>query len=200
MAKAAKSPIASRTRSRKCTAIIKKKNMFTVTINLVRLSVRQIAAAEANNLVEPSKYNLRKRIKTETQAKSTKNIKKKEKAAASTAVCSQDHMPAGRLWDILKKENDIKIEKNLCCLAKMKSYSPWPAMVLKPDQKSTEVYFFGDGTTGKVSTKEIVPFEKCLTLAKKYFHLNGYVRAVREMEITLNIPQQASITKNILSN
>lgn len=79
----------------------------------------------------------------------------------------------------------------------MRMYSPWPAMVLQPNGKTTEVYFFGEGTTGKVPTNEIIPFDQCLVLARKYFKIKGYVRAVREIELTMNVPQFASITKNV---
>lgn len=191
MAKTIKSPIALRTRSQKNTAIAKKKNICAVTVSLVRLSQSQVTAAMANGLIDSPKYNLRKRIKVE------KSPKKKKKSAVSNVVSSLDQMPAARLWTILKNQNNVKIEKDLCCLAKMRSYSPWPAMVLESDNKTTKVYFFGEGTSGKVSTNEIVPFEKCLGLATKYFKINGYKRAVREMELMKNIPHHLSITKNI---
>lgn len=71
----------------------------------------------------------------------------------------------------------------------MNTYSPWPSMGLVLDNKGerTVVYFFGEGTTGTV------PFEKCLVLARKYLNITGYTRAVRELEIALNIPLHASI-------
>lgn len=78
----------------------------------------------------------------------------------------------------------------------MRSFSPWPAMAVQSDKKMAEVYFFGEATTGKVPTSEIVPFEKCLGIVKEYFELNGYMRAVREMELMMNIPLHLSITKN----
>lgn len=189
MAKTTKSPIASRTRSKKYTAITKKKYNCTVTVNLVRLTKSQIKAATTSGLINTPKYDLRKRIKIENSPK-----KKKTKVVS---IATLDNMPAPRHWAILKKENTMEIKKDLCCLAKMRSFSPWPAMVVKTNGKMTDVYFFGEATNGKVSTSEIVPFEKCSLLVPKYFKLNGYLRAVRELELMLNIPHHASLTHNI---
>lgn len=191
MAKTTKSPIASRTRSKKYTSVTKKKDNFTVTVSLVRLTKSQIKAATTSGLINTPKYDLRKRIKIE------KSPKKKKTKVVSNAIATLENMPAPRHWAILKKENTMEIKKNLCCLAKMRSFSPWPAMVVKPNGKMTDVYFFGKATNGKVLTSEIVPFEKCSLLVPKYFKIKGYLRAVREMELVLSIPQHASLTHNI---
>lgn len=172
MAKTTKSPISSRTRSKKSTAITKKKNIFAVTVNLVRLSLSQIEAAIASNSTTTPKYNLRKRIKNDTQAKSTKNVGKKRaavSAAVSTAVCTRDHMPANRLWAVLRKDRDFTIEKDLYCLAKMRSYSPWPAMVLQQNGQKSEVYFFGEGTTGKCFQQKSFLFTSAQLWSKNIF-------------------------------
>lgn len=192
MAKTIKSPVASRTRSKKCTAITKKKNIFAATVNLIRLSKNEILAATANGLTNGPKYNLRKRNEIDKSATS----QKKKKTATSNVVATIDHMPASRLWTILKKENKLNIEKDMCCLAKMRMYSPWPAIVLQVNGKTVEVYFFGEGTTGKIAASEIVPFNQCVDLAKKYFKIKGYLRAVREMELMQNIPHHLSLTKD----
>lgn len=163
-----------------------------VKINLTRLTQKEILATTTNGLIDPPKYNLRERIKKEE----VPNKKKNKKTEANLQICTLDRMPAVRLWEILKKENKIKVRKDLCCLAKMRTFSPWPAMVVQPDAKMTEVYFFGDGSTGKVPTNEIVPFENCLDIVKKYFKIHGYIRAVREMELMMNIPWNSSITKD----
>lgn len=197
MAKNTKSPIAARTRSRQAThcSIKKQKNMFTVSVNLVRLSKAQIEEAISKKLIVPPKYNLRQRFKRENQPKKTEK-KKKTKAPTSNAICEKHEMTAERLWVVLKKENTRKIEINMYCLVKMRTFSPWPSKVLESDAKTTKVYFFGDGTTGKIPTNEVVPVKKCAVLMKKLFHRYGYIRAVREMEIYLGIPQHASITKD----
>ena len=121
-----------------------------------------------------------------------------KKTIVSNAVANitPSNMTVARLWVFLKKENSIFPFKNQCCLAKMRKYSPWPAMVMEVKGKSTVVYFFGEGTTGTVQTAEIVPFENCIVLAKNYMNIKGYVRAVRELEITCDIPQHASITRD----
>lgn len=194
MAKTAKSPIATRTRSKKTAAITKKRNIFNVKVNLVRLTQKQIETAMANNLIDKPKYNLRQRIKKEGRPPNP-IANKKKKSSATNQICNKEQMTAERLWVVLKRENDKEVENNMYCLSKMRTFSPWPSKVLNTNEKTTEVYFFGDGTTGKVATAEIVPLDKCVSLMKKLFHLNGYIRAVREMEIYLGIPQHASITR-----
>lgn len=192
----AKSPIAARTRARtmaNSTAIIKRKDNFAISIKISRLTEEQIMTAMESGVIESLKptYSLRKRDDVALPKKQEK------KRVTPKTVMTKDDMPAARLWGVLKKENSLTvIKKDLFCLAKMKKYSPWPAMVLKPG-KMVQVYFFGEGTTGNVPATEIVPFEKCSSLVKKYFNLKGYVRAVRELEIMLNVPQHASITKDV---
>lgn len=173
--------------------------MFAVTVNLVRLTESEIAEAIAHNLVEPPPtYNLRKRIKSVKHPPQKAEKKKQKKSSPATnAICDKDQMTAKRLWSVLKKENKDKVEVDMYYLAKMRTFSPWPSKVLETDKKNTKVYFFGDGTTGKIPTNEVVPVNNCVTLMKKLFHLDGYIRAVREMEIYLGIPQHASITKNL---
>lgn len=192
MAKTTKSPVASRTRSKRCTAITKPKNMFSVTVKLIPLSNQQMKEAMKSVLIDPTshKYNLRKIVKVE------ENTTKKKKTVKSNVVATIDNMPASRLWTVLKKENKQNIVKDMFCLAKMRSYSPWPAMVIQHVNKTAEVYFFGEGTTGKVPTNEIVPFEQCLKLVTKYFSIKGYMRAIREIELALNIPYHESLTRN----
>lgn len=178
----------------------KNKTKFKIKQCVVRLDIltrEQIVDVIENGLanieikdVQP--YNLRKRA--------TKHEKPKErKLSRSTKVASSlitpSDLTATALWKFLK--TDIpEIAPKLLCLAKMNTYSPWPAMVVKVLGKRSEVYFFGDGKTGIVNTSEIVPFERCSVLVKKYLHLRGYSRSVRELELSLNIPYQSSLTND----
>lgn len=197
MAKTIVSPIAARTRAKHRhianTKITKPKNMFAVTVNLIRLSKSQLAEALGHVLIEPPKYNLRKKINSDPPKKTAK---KRMQTKSVTAICEKEQMSAERLWSVLKKEQKGEIVVNMNCLAKMRTYSPWPSKVLQTNKKTTKVYFFGDGTTGTVSTNEVVPAQHCVALMKKLFHLDRYIRAVREMEIYLGIPQIDSITKS----
>lgn len=201
------SPIATRLRSKSVISVeIKKENIQTrkCKVRLVRLTSQQIMSAITKNLVimhdktvedNPSKYNFRSRPKEVPMTQVNKIPKVVSKAV--TKMASPNDMTVARLWTYLKKNNSSPPVVNLCCLAKMRSFSPWPATVLNIKGRTAEVYFFGEGTTGSVATAEIVPFENCSILVKKYFKINGYIRAVRQLEITLNIPQHLSLTKDI---
>lgn len=207
-------PIAARTRHNlKKTANaaeIKKKGvqLTNCKVILTRLTSQQLMSAMMGGLVnidnktsseDAPKYNLRNKPRQNSKIE-IKCVPETKAAAISKAVAnliSPIDMTVARLWTYLKKNNTSPLVENLCCLAKMRKYSPWPALVLNVKGKNTEVYFFGEGKTGNVQTSEIVPFEKCDVLVKKYLHIAGYIRAVRQLEITLNTPQHLSITKDI---
>lgn len=174
------------------------KKKFKIKQCVVRINImtrEQITKAIEHGLakideIEP--YNLRLR-----RVKSEKPNKCKPKCAAkvATALITPSDLTAASLWKFLKTDVP-EIAPKLLCLAKMNTFSPWPAMVLKVLGKRSEVYFFGDGKTGVVNTSEIVPFERCSVLVKKYLHLRGYSRSVRELELSLNIPYHSSLTNN----
>lgn len=195
-------PIASRTRSKKNQTPMKIHRSLDCHVRLTRLTTQQIMGAVVNDLTNIEKkplertYNLR-HAKKEKIIDATKKKAKKSTTSNSIAKMAPtyDMMTTTRLWTYLKKENTIKPCKDLCCMAKMRSYSPWPSVVLEVKGKTTSVYFFGEGTTGIVQTGEIVPFEKCLVLARKLIGIHNYQRAVRELEIILNVPLSDSITR-----
>lgn len=194
------SPIARRTRSKNKgknnSETLKKKNLVVdCSVSLVRLTAGQIMEALMSDgkFTENStskKYNLRTK-KKQSNTEIVKNIKK---TVASNAVLLPKDMPVTRLWSFLKKECTKPPTKDLCCLAKMRTHSPWPSLVLDVNGDITKVYFFGEGTTGNVQTREIVPFENCADLIKKYLKTKNYPRAVRELELSQNIPRHSSVT------
>lgn len=201
-----KSPIASRTRSKGINrnggtkmqqkSNDKKNRLIECHVRLNRLTKEEIMRAVANDLTkivdEKPKYNLR--IRNDKKNVRTPKVTKKSIVSNAVAELAPTNMTVTQLWKYLKKEFSTSPLKNLCCLAKMRMYSPWPAMVMEPKGKTTTVYFFGEGTTGTVQTSEIVPFQHCSALAKKYLNIKNYLRAVRELEIVLNVPQYVSIT------
>lgn len=189
----------SRTTKKQKTNANKINRLIECHVRLNRLTQKQIMSAIANDLTKIEEQTPRYNLRNGNNKKSVQIPKAAKKNIVSNAIAkiSLSNMTVAQLWTYLKKECLTPPSKNLCCLAKMRSYSPWPAMVLELKGKTTTVYFFGEGTTGAVQTTEIVPFDKCLTLAKKYLNIKGYFRAVRELEITLNTPQYASITRDI---
>lgn len=164
------------------------------TVRLLKLSELQIMTMIGCNLANietknTPQYNLRKR-----PAQPIERIEPKTKVTsrAASALISPSDLTASSLWRFLKK-GIPELSPNSLCLAKMKSYSPWPAILLSVTSKKSEVYFFGDGKKGTVDTSEVVPIERCAVLIKKFLHLRNYSRAVREMELTQNIPASMSI-------
>lgn len=142
-------------------------------------------------------YNLRQRAPKNIEPKQKLSNERRPNRIANVAssLITPSDLTVAALWKFLKT-NVPTIAPKLLCLAKMNTFSPWPAMVLNVLGKKTEVYFFGDGKTGKVNTSEIVPFERCAVLIKKYLHIRGYAQAIRELELSHNIPQSMSITNN----
>lgn len=194
-------PIASRTRSKKNQTPMKIHRLMDCHVRLTRLTTQQIMGAVVNDLTNIEKkplqrtYNLRNAKKEKIIAPKKKGKKNTTSNTISKIAPTCDMMTATRLWTYLKKENTIKPCKDLCCMAKMRSFSPWPSVVLEVKGKTTSVYFFGEGTTGTVQTDEIVPFEKCSVLARKLIGTKDYHRALRELEISLSVPLSNSITR-----
>lgn len=123
-----------------------------------------------------------------------KNPNERKKAAkVCSSLISPSDLTAAALWKFLKTNVPPLAEKKLV-LAKMRTYCPWPAMITSVNTKRIEVYFFGEGRTGTVNSNEIVPFERCGLLIRKYLNTAGYQRAVRELELAANVPISMSVT------
>lgn len=91
-------------------------------------------------------------------------------------------------------------EINVIVLAKMRSYRPWPAIVLNDNGRTVFwVRFFGKGSHGSVKKVDCVPFDKTTECVVQFLQAakNGpcddYRRAVREAEIALSIPAEKSL-------
>lgn len=80
-------------------------------------------------------------------------------------------------------------------LAKMKTYSAWPASIRSFGKTYIDVYFYGDRTTGHVGYDNVGLFQ-CNTELIKFNlkkNIKGYRRAVVCAERVLKIPQHLSI-------
>lgn len=92
-----------------------------------------------------------------------------------------------------------EVIEGMLVLAHMKSFSPWPARVIKKivtkTQTNIRVYFYGDQTTGTVKVEQIgligenSALIKCLSQKK----IKNYAKAVLEMERLTNVPPNLSI-------
>lgn len=104
-----------------------------------------------------------------------------------------------------KKFLDTKqsIQVNDIVMAKMKTYSAWPARLLAFTQnnKRASVHFFGTNNTGHVDVIEIVPFHHChdvitLLLLRK---LGDFHKGITEIETILKVPDDLSLLKQVES-
>lgn len=88
-------------------------------------------------------------------------------------------------------------------LAHMKSFVPWPAIIISfnSNQKRINVHFYGTNQKGTVHAKDVAAFQDAsevirLLLLRKAT-LNGYQKAIREVEILNKIPIEESITLDL---
>lgn len=107
---------------------------------------------------------------------------------------------ANKLWNAVKKREKTAPPPKIgqIILAKMRTYRPWPAVILNDDKTTVFwVRFLGKGTEGSVPKKECVSFEKTLECIQEYLKapVDDYARAVREAEIKLGIPFDASLLR-----
>lgn len=109
------------------------------------------------------------------------------------------------MWDGLaakskKGEDGFIPEIGTVVLAKMRSYKPWPAVILSSNGRTVFwVKFFGKESHGSVKKNDCVPFDKtieCIVEFLKAIPTNqhdDYKRSVREAEIALGIPPERSL-------
>lgn len=153
----------------------------------------KIQANASNSAVQ--KYCLRDRSnkkdeqKQSVQAKTTLTIARNNVLSTLATKC----------WNDVKKQS-----KSMCALpkvgqvvlAKMRSYRPWPAIVLNDKKKTVFwVRFFGKQSEGSVKKNECVLFRDAIGCVAEYSKcpLDDYNRAVREAEAMLGIPIEASL-------
>lgn len=116
-------------------------------VRLERLSQKQILSMIENSLTkfeERSTYNLRKRERKINGESRAKPIRPKARNAEHRIIKPSDLSATSLKTDI------SEIIPKLLCLAKMNTYSPWPAMVLEVAGKRVKVYFFGEAITERL--------------------------------------------------
>lgn len=147
----------------------------------------------------PKVHNLRQRsIKSTNPSQPTQSIKKTK---PKNAIVKMNVPCPIKLWKTLKNSRSAIPPKNSIIVAKMRSFSPWPAKLVGLHNKTALVYFFGTGEHGEVKSDEIILFEDALLLLKALSlkKLKNYHRAIREAEIFLSIPTDASILNHFFS-
>lgn len=120
------------------------------------------------------------------QALSITQSKPSQKLSVLSLVPSQKWIPVKTAIDL--KEDDL-------VMAKMKSFCPWPARIIRVKGKRTDVFFFGTNQTGTVDTNQIRLFCDCSQEIKRLLlrHNLSFIKAVKEVEVILKIPDNLSI-------
>lgn len=136
------------------------------------------------NCVSPKKYNLRKKESSEKAVKEPtikKNIVTIAKRDASLSVTA--------LFNICKRKSFSNLLVGEIVLAKMRSYSPWPAKIMKINAKKANVYFFGTNNHGDVNLSECVPVSECGAVISKLLDSKqaDYRKAVCEMKTIMEL-------------
>lgn len=60
-----------------------------------------------------------------------------------------------------KKSSNIEVKENQIVIAKMATYSPWPAKIVEIIDSKAKVFFFGTNQHGFVKKSECVASEDC---------------------------------------
>lgn len=98
------------------------------------------------------------------------------------------------LFNICKQNNSIDLVVGQLVLAKMQTYSPWPAKIMEIKDKKVTVFFFGTNNHGKVKKVDCVPIQFCgpvimNLLESKQANLR---KAVEEMKLMLHLVQSST--------
>lgn len=132
------------------------------------------------------------------------NIKTPQSAAISKCVVSTLNSLINGAWKVCKmsfRAANTPIREDDLVLAKMKSYSPWPARVdgFSKNKKRMNVYFYGTNNTGIVDAVEVVKFEQCHDVIKLLLlrKISEFHKAVREIESILGIRPELSLLKEL---
>lgn len=107
-------------------------------------------------------------------------------------------------WKSCKKnflDSKQSVKANDIVMAKMKTYSAWPAQVLTfaTNKKRASVHFFGTNNSGSVDAIEIIPFEQCHDVIKLLLlrKMGSFHKGVFEIETILGVPPEMSLLKEI---
>lgn len=155
----------------------------SLRISLQRLSKEEIIRL-TSEVEKPLKkeYNLRQRNPVECD-----KIKVKK---SNTCIAKKDQLVSiNTLFNRCKKDSTKQIQINQIVLAKMATYSPWPAKVIEIINNKAKVFFFGTNQHGQVKLNDCVAVEKCGLLISRLVTSKqaNYNKAVKEMEICVGL-------------
>lgn len=198
-------------------------------VNLVRMSQKEIGSYRNSKEIITKTFDLqisggilRFGDKKQNSTNNTFTIKLKKKLSEITLeLCEQTSGPGksqalpivnprslGSIitsaWNKCKKEfksSNQSLEAGSIVMAKMATFSPWPARItdfMKTGKRVT-VYFYGDHTSGSINVNEIVPFVECSEVVKLLLlrKTGPFHKAVLEIETLLEIPPELSMLKEV---
>lgn len=137
---------------------------------------------------ETNRYELRKRKRNKTH----ENVGLSSKRSRNEIV-RREVTPK-----LIKVDRNL-IEIGLVILAKMRTYAAWPSAVVSLKKNYISVKFFGDDTIGNVPYDAVGIFSENHELIRSNLRkkINGYIKAVKFAEGTLNITPHLSIVETI---
>lgn len=178
----------------------KKKIVNNIKVRDIVIKLERLTQQQIKEMTEPKKrtieqqngkYELRKRTEKKTEQKVNK------KATKTTAITKSSTQSVAVLWAAAKKEQKQQqpLAVKTIILAKMRSYSPWPAKLVSIEKKRAQVYFFGTDNHGSVDKDDIVTFKRVPILIKKLLtmKIKHFEKAVREAEIYNGVPYHLSL-------
>lgn len=133
------------------------------------------------------KHHLRKREKVKYHSSQivadlpkTNKITKRKPIVSITA-----------LFNICRQNNNTEILIGQLVLAKMQTYSPWPAKVMEVHNKKAVVFFFGTNNHGTVKIIDCIPIQFCGPVILRLFESKqaNLRKAIEEMKVILHLSQ-----------
>lgn len=146
---------------------------------------------------ESKKYSLRSLIK-----RSEKPAQRTEVICEKTAIKQKVITPiqrAGIHWATLVN-NNYEISVGSIVLAKMNTFWPWPAQIIRFNKSKAHIRFFGDLTTGSVSKKNCVPYQKCALVINFYLEAIPVHLRLEYMKLLhkeYNVDARSNYTRNM---
>lgn len=177
--------------------IIKKKT-YPKTKSL-QISLQRLSEAEIKRLTseveDPLKkeYNLKRRNPVQCDKMKIKN--------PSRCIAKKDQLVSiNTLFNEFKKDSTKQIQINQIVIAKMATYSPWPAKIIEIINNKAKVFFFGTNQHWQVKLSECVVVEKFGLVISRLISSKqaNYNKAVQKMMICIGLTEHNNSRKRFV--